>query len=250
MSEETREMTVQNDQIALVDGEIDAVSLQQLNRAASYLASSGMLPKQFDTAPKVAVGMLMCKELGLKSIISLRNIAVINGSPSLWGELPLAIVRMSGLLKYFREYCIDANYLEICIANKNLGADIFSSVCEIQREECEMKTFTYTKMDALANPNSSGTVWKAYRSIMMKRKCRSLAIKDEFGDLLGGCSIAEYDHDVIPSEDRSYAVSRPITRSTGNDKTKAINEKLSSVSEELPPPAPTQEASTDERGNE
>ncbi len=224
----------QDEHIQIVDGEIDARSLQQLNRACQYLASSGMLPKQFDTSAKVAVGFLMCKELGLKSIISLRNIAVINGTPSLWGELPLAIVRKSGKLKHFKEYCVDANYLEICIQNKNLGSDIFAAICEIQREGYEVKTFHYTKIDAQNNPNSNGQVWKSYRSIMMKRKARALAIKDEFGDILGGCSIAEYDHDVIPVEGSYETKKVAQVRETSTDKTKEIEARLRGISEDIP----------------
>lgn len=232
---EVTTVVVQNDPIEINDGEINAKSLQQLNRACQYLAKSGMLPKQFDTPEKTAVGMLMCKELGLKSIISLRNIAVINGSPTLWGELPLALVRKSGRLKYFNEYLIDANYNKICMENKNLTADIFAAICEIQREGYERKSYAYTKIDMEKNPNSKNQVWTSYKSIMMKRKARSLAIKDEFGDLLGGASIAEYDHDIIPVEGNNETRRVANVRESTNEKTSAIQEKLLRRSKGTPP---------------
>lgn len=218
------------------DGEIVATSLQGLNRACSYLASSGLLPKTFDTAAKVAVGLMMCKEMGLKGLISLRNIAVINGVPSIWGELPLAIARRSGRLAGFKEYLIDKDYNEICLKNKNLNAEIFAAVCEIKREGYEWAQYVYTAQDAAKNPNSGNQVWKSYRNVMMKRRARSMALKDQFCDMLGGVSIAEYDHDIIPMEGKIYDTT---AKGKASEKASELNKNLDLFGESTLPPIPS-----------
>lgn len=190
------------------NGEIETKTFEDLYRVSTQLLKSGMLPKAYDTVEKVMTGITMVRELKLAPLNGLKQLAIINGSPSLWGELPLALVRNSGLLESIDEFLIDKDYKKICFENRNLDAEIYAAVCVIKRKGCEQKSFAYTKMDADLNPNSRGMVWKNYRSIMMKRRARSIAIKDEFGDVIGGITIAEYDYDVIPAAGQEITVVR------------------------------------------
>lgn len=188
----------QKKEIEIVDGDIKVRSLEDLHRFSKSLFMSGMLPKSYDTPEKVMAGIQFAKELNLPPLNALKNIAIVNGSPSIFGDLPLAIVTASGKLEKIDEFSIDKEYQKICYENKNLGAKIFASVCIIKRKGGEEKSFSYTIMDADSNPNSRNQVWKSYFPVMMKRKARSLALKDIFPDVLFGAAIAEYDHDVIP----------------------------------------------------
>lgn len=190
------------------DGIIQTKTFEDLYRVSAQILKSGMLPRAYDTVEKVMTGITMVRELGLPPLNGLKQLAIINGSPCLWGELPLAKVRNSGLLDSINEFAIDKDYKQICFENKNLDAEIYAAICMIKRKGCEQKSFAYTKMDADLNPNSRGMVWKNYRSIMMKRRARSLAIKDEFGDVIGGMPIAEYDYDVIPTAGQEMTVTR------------------------------------------
>ncbi len=222
MSEEQQVVTVQETkkkEIEISNGDVRPKTLEELYRYSNSLVSSGMLPKMYDKAEKVMAAIQLANELGLPPLNALKNISIVNGSPSLWGDLPLAIVRASGDLEAFREFCIDKDYKEICFENKNLGAEIYAAICVIKRKGYEKRSFHYTMMDAAMNPNSGNPTWKAYRSIMMKRKARSIALKDEFSDKLVGCSIAEYDHDVIPNS--------AVQIDTKAEKVAALNEKFS-----------------------
>lgn len=241
--EQKRDVVIHQSDIAIKeDGSIQASTLTELYRVSNMLCKSGILPKAYDTPEKVMTAVTLARELGLKPLSALKNIAVINGSPSIWGELPLGIIRNSGLLVSINEFCIDKDYKPICFENKNIDSEIFAAVCIIKRKNEEERSFYYSALDASKNPNKGNQVWISYRSIMMKRRARSIALKDVFGDLLGGISIAEYDHDIIPTEARNYVTTTANTRPNYSAKTEEINQKLQLSGKDLPPPVYQEEA--------
>ncbi|MGV8130666.1 MAG: hypothetical protein ACP5N7_01025 [Candidatus Pacearchaeota archaeon] len=211
MHEETKkEIVIQTTQEISIseNGDIQARTLTELYRVSNMLCRSGILPKAYDTPEKVATAITLARELGLMPLSALKNIAVINGSPSIWGELPLGIIRNSGLLEKINEFCIDKDYKQICFENKNIEAEIFAAICIIKRKNEDERSFHYSQDDVAKHPNCNNQVWKSYKSIMMKRRARAIALKDVFGDLLGGVSIAEYDHDTIPTIGQSINTKR------------------------------------------
>jgi hypothetical protein len=228
MNDQTRDIIIapQSEIAIMEDGDVNTKTINELYRYAGLLLTGGILPKAFDTKEKICTGLLYLKELGLKPMTSFRNLAVINGTPSLWGELPLSLVRRSGLLESIEEFCIDKDYKQLSLENKNLDADIFAAVCRVKRKNAPIKEFFYTKADADKNPNATSAVWKSYRSIMMKRKARSLAIKDEFSDIIGGCGISEYDDDTIPSDNVALPPKLDQTKGRQDEKTAELNAKF------------------------
>lgn len=181
-------------------------------RICQYLAKSGMMPKQYTTPEKIMAGRQFARELGLPGLIAMRQIAVIEGTPSMFGDLPLAVVRRSGLLERIREYLIDKDGKEISRANGNLSAVFHGAVCEVKRQGCDPVEFVFTLDDAeragLHIPDEelekAGKAewankykyrpWYKYKKLMLKYRTRSMALKDQFGDVLNGMSIGEYDH--------------------------------------------------------
>lgn len=55
-------------------------------RAAVALHAGGMIPKSYKTVEQVYTAILMGAEIGLPPAAALRCIAVINGTPSIWGS--------------------------------------------------------------------------------------------------------------------------------------------------------------------
>lgn len=212
-------------------GIIQTKSIEDLYRVATALHKSGMLPKHFDSAEKVMTGLAMVKELGLPPINALRCLAIINGTPTLWGDMPLAMVRSSGQLECIKEYLIDKDEKIICEDNKNLASEIFAAVCEVKRKGQDRRKFIYTKMDAEKNPNKNNTPWVSYRSIMMKRKARSIALKDEFSEVLMGMPIAEYDFDHIPKAGDAIEIDQNGVKDRQQKKTDLLNDKLEAKTE-------------------
>lgn len=178
---------------------------EQFRVARAYCAS-GILPQSFNTPEKVLVGMQFALELGLKPLTALRQIAVVNGNPSLWGDMPLSLVMQSGKLQYIREYWTDEQGKKICAENDNLGAKAYGAVCSVRRvgmeDEC-VRSFTLedARVAGLLNKNP----WKAYPKRMLQCRARAWALKDTFPDALNGAPIAEYDYDYIPESDRNGA---------------------------------------------
>ena len=173
-------------------------TLEESFRVSSSMFNSKVLPKWVDGPMKALVAFQYCKELGLPPLVTINNMCMINGQINIWGELPLALVRRSGKLKYFNEFIVDDKYQEINFENKNLDKETFAAVCVVQRDDGERKSYSFSQKDAATANQGLKAVWVGYKNIMMKRKARALALKDQFGDVLLGTTIAEYTHEVLP----------------------------------------------------
>lgn len=180
---------------------LQAPSVDSRFRIATALLRGGMVPKGYKTPEQVFAGLEYALELGLKPLSGLRNIAVINGQPSTWGELPLALCRRSGLLAQINEYIFDKDFNKICVENKNINVEAFGACCRTLRaNETEFKETWFTLDDAKkAGLLSRDNVWKTYPRRMLQMRARSQNLKDNFTDALFGVSIAEYDFNYIPS---------------------------------------------------
>lgn len=181
-------------------GLVKVETLADEMRVCASLVAAGMVPESLNTAAKLFGARQLCRELGLPVMSAIRQVYVVNGSPSLWGDTPLALVRRSGMLEAIDEYLVDADYNRICLANKNLAAEPFASVCEVKRTGQPGKQFFFTmamaeKAGLLAKNRS---LWKVYPLRMLQMKARGLALKNEFSDVLMGVAMAEYDYDQVP----------------------------------------------------
>lgn len=185
------------------EGFLKARDIDGQYRIAKALFDSEMVPKSYKTPQQVMIGMQFAIELGLKPMQGLRNIAVINGNPSIWGELPLALARKSGELEYITEILIDKEYNKICLDNKNLSTQAWAAVCKIKRKnQPEVEAF-FSMDDAKTAgllSRSSKTPWDTYPKVMLIRRARSQALKTAFPDSLSALSIAEYDNNYLPEE--------------------------------------------------
>lgn len=175
---------------------------------ADRFVKSGMLPKSYQTAAQVITAWQYAGELGLKPMSALRQIAVINGTPSIFGDLPISLVERSGELDWRREFIIDEEMNEINWTNKNLKARPWGAVCILKRKGREPIERFYTIEEAKQANLFKNDVWNRYTKIMLKYRARSQAIKDEFSDVLGGVAIAEYDQDALPAVE--WIESEPI----------------------------------------
>lgn len=234
--------TIPKPMMASEDGTLVGSTLEEQYRLAKYYAKSGMLPKGYDTPEKALIGFQYARELGLKPLTAMKNICVINGQPNLWGDLPLALARKSGQLESIDEYFIEKDYKRISLKNKNLHAVKWAAVCVIKRVGIELKDFSWTMDDV--NKSNRGPVWAKYPQIMWKRKVRSIALKDIFGDVLGTFDIAEYNHS------RSPDVPESMIDVTPQDKIDDLKESLKGDEKEITikgkPPVDSIEPSTPE----
>lgn len=185
------------------DGFMKATTIEGQFRIAKALFDSKMVPKSYESPSQVLAGMQFAIELGLKPFSGLRNIAIINGSPSIWGELPLALARKTGKLEWMREFLIDKDYSRICYENKNISSKPWAGICQLKRLGEE---FVYEAVFTTEEAKDAGlldkkfTPWHTYPKIMLMRRARSIVLKQSFADALQGVSIAEHDYNYIPND--------------------------------------------------
>lgn len=186
--------------LAVTQGQANPSSVEQQFRLAKLYFSSKMLPNRFTSPEQVLTAMHFAAEHFPKTpLTALRQIAMVNGVPHMFGDLPLARVQCSGLLKNKNEYFIDKDQLEISLANKNIGSEVWGAVCTTWRRggySDQGHTTVFTMDDAKRAGLDGKDTWKKYPQDMLKYKARGRNLKDNFADALNGAGIGEHDHDM------------------------------------------------------
>jgi hypothetical protein len=186
-------------EIVLAEGALVPKTAAELVQIASYYLKSKMLPARFNTVEMIVTAWQYALELGLKPLTAFRQIAVVQGTPCTFGDLPLALVQRSGKLESIREYAVDKNSKEICVKNMNLNAEVYAAVISVKRKgDPEVLERFFSIDDVRRAGLGNSPTWKAYTPVMLKYRARSQALKDKFPDCLNGIAIAEYDYHVIP----------------------------------------------------
>lgn len=186
------------------------------------------LPKHLTTVPEVLSAWNYAAQLKLPPQPSLRNIAIIEGTPSLFGDLPLSLVQRHKDYMWHDEFVADKEYKRISFENKNLGSEIFTAVFIVMRKGMkEPKSFSFTVEDMknaglgkLQTKSGNDTVWKKYFQDMLIRKARIRGIRTYFADALCGAGIAEEFNyapdmdikDVTPPVDRANSLNAQFSR--------------------------------------
>lgn len=179
-------------------GFMNPTTLAEATEAAKLLASSNMVPKQYQDKPgDVLVAGQMGAELGVPWLQALQGIAVINGNPSVWGDLALAIVKAHPQFEWIRE---------------TYDEDTRTATCVIKRKSQEEPTTqTFSWADACEAGLNTKDTYKKYRRRMLQMRARSWAMRDAMPDALKGVKIAEEqmaiegDYKVVKPEPRGVA---------------------------------------------
>lgn len=200
----------------------------QLIRFIDQMITAGALPKHLKTREEVISAWNYAAQLKLPPQPSLRNVAIIEGTPSLFGDLPLALVQRHGDFEFYEEFTIDEAYNRICFENKNLDAEVWGGVVRFQRTGmANPQSFAFTRKDAdragLFRRAKPGMPWHSYPQVMLVRRARIIGIRALFADALCGASIAEdFGYapdlkDVTPHVDRSAALNARFSGGESNE---------------------------------
>ena len=186
---------------------------------AETLIRTKMLPKTYTGANQVVAGLQMASELGLKpGIMTLRRTTVINGTPSIFAELPLGVCLASGLVEDHTGFYFDKDLKEISFENKNIDKEIFGYLFKIKRKGNEWHSEYYTL--AQAKKASLGNVWNKHPEDMLKWRTIGKCLKTKFPDILSGTSVAEYDFNTMPTVDGN------VTANIGGPQESDLNERF------------------------
>jgi len=201
--------------IEMKEGSAVPKNIQEMRHLATIWLDGGV-PKSYKNWQQIVSGMSFARGLGLPvDVSSLKNIAVINGNPSLWGDLPKKLAEDSGELEEFDEYLIDKNHKRIEFIDS--WDQIYAAVCVIKKKDQPEKKFTFTRFQAEQGIQGVKAIWKGYYDVMMIRKVRARALNSEFTSVLGGRSIAEHDHNFAPDANGMEQRIKDVTNTVSND---------------------------------
>ena len=165
----------------------------ELMKWADMAAKSDMVPKGLRGKPAdIVIVVQYGSQLGMTLMESLRGIAVINGTPSVFGDTLL------GLCKRHAEF-------EDCIETPLIAptGDVIGYTCEVRRKGHKPVIHKFDVEDAKrAKLLGKAGPWTEYPQRMFQMRARSWALRDQFADMLSGVIAAEEagDFPTIDSE--------------------------------------------------
>lgn len=148
-------------------------NLEQAIVMAERWSKSGVVPKHYNgNANAILVAWDFGGSLGLGLMQSLTGIAVINGTPCIWGDALLALVMASGQLEDLDES--------------------IEGQCTVTRKGKKPVTSKFSMADAkVAGLVGKVGPWTQYPARMLKMRNRGFALRDAFADILKGMQVAE-----------------------------------------------------------
>jgi hypothetical protein len=167
-----------------------ATGAQLTNMAAAWTFANAIVRANLQprgmTPPQVLIALQMGAEIGLPPMQALKNIAVINGRPTVWGDALLAIAYSKGLIEDINETITSQ------------GEDRIAT-CTIQRRgNTSPTTRTFSSVDARrAGLWGKSGPWSQYPDRMLQMRARGFALRDAVPDALGGFTLAEEAQDII-----------------------------------------------------
>lgn len=175
---------------------ISLVSLADYLEFGKMVAPTEFAPKAMRGKPAdCALAVIYGSELGVTPMAALQNICVINGKPSVYGDLLLALCMASPLCAYVKE-------------RVEGEGDAMAATCETLRRGYEtptVRTFSMADAKAAGLLQKDGP-WKQYTARMLAMRARGFALRDAFPDILRGVISAEEAQDyqtitVAPEKD-------------------------------------------------
>jgi hypothetical protein len=197
-----REKQMSNESRAVIKTGASGIVLtdiESMYRWGRAVTSSGLAPKSFDTPEKVVVATQLGLELGLSPMTALQSIAVINGRPTVWGDVALGLCHATGQVEEFSEWYEDDKG-ERLSRNPVAFTDGITAVCKVKRRGQEAQESSFSVADAKrAKLWGKQGPWSEYPARMLKARARGFAIRDAFPDALKGLYVAEEVRD-MPAE--------------------------------------------------
>lgn len=149
------------------------------------MSKTSMVPATFRGRPDdIYVAAMWGAQLGLAPIAAVQNIAVINGKPSIYGDLAKAVCYRSGLMTS-------------CVETVEGEGDAMTAICIVSRKgDPDKHEFRFSMRDAkVAGIASKAGPWKSYPKRMLQMRARGFALRDVFPDVLAGLITTEEAHD-------------------------------------------------------
>lgn len=185
-------------------------NLDEAWKMADAFIRAGMVPFSYEgktvdeTCAKLMMGIMQGLEIGIAPITALKNIAIINNRPTIWGDLAIALVQNSGVLVKM-EVIQD----EEPDGEMNHWPASYGVTVRLHRRDQETPyEGRFTVGDAKRAGlwlNSKKQPWMQYPKRMLKWRALGFAIRDGFADCLAGMMIREEVEDMPHDEPEKKA---------------------------------------------
>lgn len=155
---------------------VQLTSLSELSVFAQAAEQSGLAPKGMN-AQAIMLAVELGAELGIPPMAAIQNIAVINGRPTIWGDMLLAICQSHP------EFDFDS-FDELI---KGEG-DLMVATCTAKRRNSKkLVTKTFSVADAKqANLWGKAGPWQQYPKRMLQMRARAFCLRDTYPDAIKG----------------------------------------------------------------
>jgi len=210
-------------------GYILPTTLEEAYRMAVAVIKGGMMPDSYKDAAgnkeaeaqKVMLGLASAMEAGLPPLYGLRQIAIINGRPSMWGDALMALVQSKNLLANQTVREVGAGF-DPSLPPAQWPDDYGICVSLWRRGQPDPYVGTFTVADAKRAGlwlNTRKKPWLEHPKRMMTFRARAFPLRDGFADAIAGIAVREEIEDYHTPEDllvpKTSAVDddEPITES-------------------------------------
>lgn len=189
-------------------GYIVPTTADEAFRMAQAVVTGGLAPNSYNNDPrKVVIGIMAALEAGLPPLFGLRQIAVINGRPTVWGDGAIALVQAKNLIA---NYKVEQIGTKPNTSDLNKWPDDYGYRVTIKRRGQDGEyvgefTVGHAKRAKLWM-NGSKAPWLQYPDRMLLNRARAFPLRDGFADALGGIAIREEIEDTMAAEDKHVAI--------------------------------------------
>lgn len=174
-------------------------TMTEVFQLAEAVHRSGLSPDGLGNVQAVAIAIMHGLELGVPPMTALQRIAIINGRPTIWGDLAIALVRASGLAESIREEIVGTgdDRIAICTVKRKGEPQPIVGTFSVDDAKRARLWDTREKVQRRSR-NGNGTYealndapWHRFPERMMKFRARGFALRDGFADVLGGLYLRE-----------------------------------------------------------
>src|SRR5258707_1793060 len=167
-------------------------SMDDVFRFAKAVALSQLCPQGFNETDCFVI-IANGYEVGMSPMAALASTYVVNNRATIFGDMPLALVRQSGLLENYEQEYLGKEYdddFRCVVTTKRKGAAkpmvTSYSVADAKRAELWGK---------MSKDGNKKTPWVTAPQRMLLFRARAFNLRDNFGDVLKGCAIGELNDD-------------------------------------------------------
>ena len=195
-------------------------SVEQIEMLAKIISRSDLAPKDYRGKPEnTMVAIMMGQEIGVSPMQAVQGIAVINGRPSVWGDLLLALCRAHPQCQGIDE----------SLEYDNAG-NVIAAVCKARRNNHTQERRFSVEDAKRAGLWTKDGPWKQYPNRMLQMRARGFCLRDVFADALRGLSCAEEQADFAVE---SEPTQRPAAVVAITDQRQARTERAAYPAEEF-----------------